>query len=97
MVAKNVAVYEPSKQTHTVLLYWGWASFEIATATGRPNTILTGYGISDPSIPSPFSGIPVPLLWRIITVRTRSNLNRAQITGVIIANSACRLLHVRDT
>ncbi|KAG1755332.1 hypothetical protein EDD22DRAFT_957383 [Suillus occidentalis] len=76
MVTKvNVAVYEPSSGLHAVLLYWGWASFEMATAAQHNPS-----GISEPPIPSPFSGIPVPLLRRIITVYTRSN--RAQITGV---------------
>ncbi|KAG2034651.1 ESCRT-II complex vps25 subunit [Suillus americanus] len=86
MVAKNVAAYEPSKQTRTVLLYWrlpeAWADVlhSWATATGQLNTILTFYEISDPPIPSPLSGIPVPLLRRAITILTRSN--RAQMISV---------------
>ncbi|KAG2353930.1 hypothetical protein BDR07DRAFT_1614573 [Suillus spraguei] len=86
MVAKNLAVYEPSKQTHAVLLYWRlpeeWADVlhAWATATGQLNTILTFYEISDPPIPSPLSGIPIPLLRRAITILSRSN--RAQIIGV---------------
>jgi len=51
-----------------------------ATATGQLNTILTFYEISDPPIPSPLSGIPIPLLRRAITILSRSN--RAQIIGV---------------
>ncbi|KAG1812913.1 ESCRT-II complex vps25 subunit [Suillus subaureus] len=86
MIAKNLAVYEPSKQTRAVLLYWRlpeeWADVlhSWATATGQLNTILTFYEISDPPIPSPLSGIPIPLLRRAITILSRSN--RAQIIGV---------------
>ncbi|KAH7890893.1 ESCRT-II complex vps25 subunit [Phlebopus sp. FC_14] len=86
MVAKNVAVYEPAKQSRTVLLYWRlpeeWADvlYSWATATAQLNTILTFYEITDPPVPSPLSGIPVPLLRRAITVLTRSA--RAQIIGV---------------
>lgn len=70
LVAKNLAVYEPAKQTRAVLLYWRlpeeWADVlhSWATATGQLNTILTFYEISDPPIPSPLSGIPIPLLRR---------------------------------
>ncbi|OJA16952.1 hypothetical protein AZE42_09458 [Rhizopogon vesiculosus] len=84
MVAKNIAVYELPKQTRVVMLYWGlpeeWADVlhSWATATGQLNTILTFYEISDPSIP--LSGIPTPLLRRVITTLVRSN--RAQIIGV---------------
>ncbi|KAG1779925.1 hypothetical protein EV702DRAFT_1276851 [Suillus placidus] len=71
MVAKNVAVHEPSKQTHAVLLYWRlpdeWAD------------VLHSW-ISDPPIPSPLSGIPTPLLRQAIAVLTRSN--RAQIISI---------------
>jgi ESCRT-II complex subunit VPS25 len=47
-----------------------------ATVTGQLNTILTFYEISDPPIPSPLCGIPMPLLRRAITILTR--FNRAQ-------------------
>ncbi|KAG1771542.1 ESCRT-II complex subunit-domain-containing protein [Suillus occidentalis] len=86
LVAKDLAVYEPAKQTRAVLLHWrlpeGWADVlhSWATATGQLNTILTFYEISDPPIPSPLSGIPIPLLRRAITILSRSN--RAQIIGV---------------
>ncbi|OAX36383.1 ESCRT-II complex vps25 subunit [Rhizopogon vinicolor AM-OR11-026] len=86
MIAKNVAVYEPPKQTRAVMLYWRlpeeWADVlhSWATATGQLNTILTFYEISDPPIPSPLSDIPIPLLRRAITILMRSN--RAQIIGV---------------
>ncbi|KAG1803978.1 uncharacterized protein BJ212DRAFT_1449863 [Suillus subaureus] len=69
-----------------VLLYWRlpeeWADVlhSWATATGQLNTILTFYEISDPPVPSPLSGIPIPLLRRAITVLTQSN--QAQIIGV---------------
>ncbi|KAJ8580424.1 hypothetical protein M405DRAFT_869489 [Rhizopogon salebrosus TDB-379] len=62
MVAENVAVYEPPKQTRVVSLYWRlWKNV-------------------DPLVPSPLSGIPVPLLQRAIAILTRSNC--AQIIGV---------------
>ncbi|OAX34062.1 winged helix DNA-binding domain-containing protein [Rhizopogon vinicolor AM-OR11-026] len=75
MAAKNVAVYEPPKQTQWADVLHSWA-----TATGQLNTILTFYEISDPPIPSPLSDIPIPLLRRAITILMRSN--RAQIIGV---------------
>ncbi|KIK38320.1 hypothetical protein CY34DRAFT_772726 [Suillus luteus UH-Slu-Lm8-n1] len=83
LVAQNLAVYEPAKQTRAVLLHWRlpeeWADVlhSWATATGQLNTILTFYEIS---VPSPLSGIPIPLLRRAITVLSHSN--RAQIIGV---------------
>ncbi|KAH7914585.1 ESCRT-II complex vps25 subunit [Hygrophoropsis aurantiaca] len=86
MVAKNLAVYEPAKQTSAVLLYWRlpeeWADVlhSWATATGQLNTILTYYEITDPPVPSSLSDIPLPLLKRAVNVLTRSG--RAQIIGV---------------
>lgn len=107
LVSKNVAVYEPAKQTRSVLLFWRqpeeWAealhTWVIlcprcmlvlscalthlalkATATGQLNTILTFYEITDPPVPSPLSGLPLPLLRRAINVLTRSM--RAQVIGV---------------
>ncbi|KIJ20994.1 hypothetical protein PAXINDRAFT_174335 [Paxillus involutus ATCC 200175] len=86
LVANNVAVYEPAKQTRSVLLFWRlpeeWADVlhSWATASGQLNTILTFYEIIDPPVPSPLSGLPIPLLRRAITVLTRSG--RAQIIGV---------------
>ncbi|KAG9313126.1 ESCRT-II complex vps25 subunit [Chiua virens] len=91
LVSKNVAIYEPAKQTRSVLLLWRqpeeWAdalhAWNIlmlkATASGQLNTILTFYEITDPPIPSPLSGLPIPLLRRAINVLTRSG--RAQIIG----------------
>ncbi|KAF8839013.1 ESCRT-II complex vps25 subunit [Paxillus ammoniavirescens] len=86
LVANNVAVYEPAKQTRSVLLFWRlpeeWADVlhSWATASGQLNTILTFYEIIDPPVPSPLSGLPIPLLRRAITVLTRTG--RAQIIGV---------------
>ncbi|KIK82564.1 hypothetical protein PAXRUDRAFT_153645 [Paxillus rubicundulus Ve08.2h10] len=86
LVANNVAVYEPAKQTRSVLLFWRlpeeWADVlhSWATASGQLNTILTFYEIIDPPVPSPLSGLPIPLLRRAIAVLTRSG--RAQIIGV---------------
>ncbi|KIM90286.1 hypothetical protein PILCRDRAFT_178993 [Piloderma croceum F 1598] len=86
MVSKNIAVYEPPKQTRSVLLYWrlpeewaevlhGWA-----ISTAQLNTILTFYEITDPPIESPLTGIPVTILRRAITVLNKTG--RAQIIGV---------------
>jgi len=86
MVSKNLAVYEPLKQTRSVLLYWrlpdewaevlhGWA-----TSTGQLNTILTFYEITDPPVESPLTGIPMSLLRRAITILNKTG--RAQIIAV---------------
>ncbi|KAF9049511.1 ESCRT-II complex, vps25 subunit, partial [Hymenopellis radicata] len=86
MVAKNVAVYDPAKQTRAVLLYWRlpeeWAEtlHEWATSTGQLNTIMTFYDITDPPVESPLSGIPLPLLRRAINVLSKTN--QAQIIAV---------------
>ncbi|OAX34069.1 hypothetical protein K503DRAFT_473190 [Rhizopogon vinicolor AM-OR11-026] len=86
IVAKIIAVYESPKQTRAVMLYWRlpeeWADVlhSWATATGKLNTILTSYEIPDHLIPSPLSGIPIPLLRRAIMTLVRSN--RVQIIGV---------------
>jgi len=86
MVSKNVATYEPPKQTRTVLLYWRlpeeWAEVlhEWASSTGQLNTILTFYEIIEPPVPSPLSGIPPTLLRRAITILTKTS--RAQIIAV---------------
>ncbi|EKM50605.1 uncharacterized protein PHACADRAFT_178343 [Phanerochaete carnosa HHB-10118-sp] len=86
MVAKNRAVYEPARQTRSVLLYWrtpeewaealhGWAD-----STGQLNMILTFYDIIEPPVPSPLSGIPMTLLRKAITVLAKTS--RAQIIWV---------------
>ncbi|KAA1470195.1 ESCRT-II complex vps25 subunit [Dentipellis sp. KUC8613] len=86
MVSKNLASYEPAKQTRSVLLHWRlpeeWAEVlhEWATSTGQLNTILTFYEIMEPAIPSPLSGIPVPLLRNAIGVLGKTG--RAQIISI---------------
>ncbi|KAI5995618.1 ESCRT-II complex vps25 subunit [Pisolithus albus] len=86
MVSRNLAYYEPPKQTRSVILLWRlpeeWADVlhSWGTATGQLNTILTLYEITDPPVPSPLSGIPLSLLRRAITILTRSG--RAQLIGV---------------
>ncbi|TDL23695.1 ESCRT-II complex vps25 subunit [Rickenella mellea] len=85
LVAKNLAVYEPPKQTRSVLLFWrspeewGETLHEWATSTGQLNTILTFYEIEDPPVPSPLSGIPTALLRKAIA--SLSKTGRAQIIG----------------
>ncbi|KAG6330790.1 hypothetical protein ID866_8301 [Astraeus odoratus] len=86
LVSRNLAFYEPPKQTRSVVVLWRlpeeWADVlhSWATATGQLNSILTFYEITDPPVPSPLSGIPVSLLRRAITILTRSG--RAQVIGV---------------
>ncbi|KAI0630887.1 ESCRT-II complex vps25 subunit [Trametes polyzona] len=86
MVAKGHAVYEPPKQTSSVLLYWRspeeWAQvlYDWANSTGQMNTILTFYEIVEPPVPSPLSGIPLPILRKAVGVLTKSA--RAQIIAV---------------
>ncbi|KAK0464506.1 ESCRT-II complex vps25 subunit [Desarmillaria tabescens] len=86
MVAKNLAVFEPAKQTRSALLYWRlpeeWAEtlHEWATSTGHLNTIMTFYEVTDPPIESPLSGIPVPLLRKAIGILAKTN--RAQLIAV---------------
>ncbi|KAH9004803.1 ESCRT-II complex vps25 subunit [Lactarius hatsudake] len=86
MINKDLAVYEPAKQTRAVLLYWRspeeWADVlhEWATNTGQLNTILTFYEISDPPVPSALSGIPESLLRGAIAVLAKSG--RAQLISI---------------
>ncbi|GLB41895.1 putative ESCRT-II complex vps25 subunit [Lyophyllum shimeji] len=86
MVAKDLAVYEPPRQTRSVLLYWRspdeWAEtlHSWATATGQLNTILTFYDITDPPIESELTGIPIPLLRKAISILGKTG--RAQMIGV---------------
>ncbi|KAI0358209.1 ESCRT-II complex vps25 subunit [Trametes cingulata] len=86
MVSKGHAVYEPPKQTSSVLLYWRnpeeWAQvlYDWANSTGQLNTIMTFYEIVEPPVPSPLSGIPLPILRKAVSVLTKSN--RAQIIAV---------------
>lgn len=86
MVSKNLAIYEPPRQTRTVLLHWRlpeeWAEVlhEWASSTAQLNTILTFYEIIEPPVPSPLSGIPAALLRRAVSILTKTN--RAQIIAV---------------
>ncbi|TFY61503.1 hypothetical protein EVJ58_g4475 [Rhodofomes roseus] len=86
MVSKNLAVYEPPRQTRTVLLHWRlpeeWAEVlhEWASSTAQLNTILTFYEIIEPPVPSPLSGIPATLLRRAVAILTKTN--RAQVIAV---------------
>lgn len=87
MVSKNLAVYEPPKQTRAVVLYWRlpeeWAEVlhEWATKTGQLNTILTFYEISNPPVPSALSGIPESLLRNAISILAKSG-GRAQLISI---------------
>ncbi|KAJ7067858.1 ESCRT-II complex vps25 subunit [Mycena amicta] len=86
MVAKNLAVYEPSGQTRSVVLYWRlpeeWAEVlhTWATSTGQLNTILTFYEITEPPMPSPLSNIPTSLLKKAILILAKTG--RAQLIAV---------------
>jgi ESCRT-II complex subunit VPS25 len=86
MISKDLAVYEPAKQSRATLLYWRlpeeWAEvlYEWVTNTGQLNTILTFYEISDPPVPSALSGIPEPLLRNAISVLAKSG--RAQLISI---------------
>ena len=51
-----------------------------ASATGHLNTIMTLYEIVEPPVPSPLSGVPLPVLRRAIAVLARSA--RAQTIAV---------------
>jgi len=74
MVAKNLAVYEPPKQTRSVLIYWRlpeeWAEvlYDWVVSTGQLNTILTFLDITDPPVESPLTNIPISLLRRAISI-----------------------------
>ncbi|TFK21770.1 ESCRT-II complex vps25 subunit [Coprinopsis marcescibilis] len=86
LVEKNVAAYDPPRQTRSVLVYWRlpeeWAEtlHQWADSTGQMNTILTFYEITDPPVPSPLSNVPLPLLRTAITILAKTN--RAQIIAI---------------
>ncbi|OBZ73694.1 Vacuolar protein-sorting-associated protein 25 [Grifola frondosa] len=84
MVSKNLATYDPPKQTRSALLYWrlpeDWAEVLHEWVNGHLNTILTFYEIMEPPVPSPLSGIPLPLLRKAIDILVRTN--RAQIITI---------------
>jgi len=86
MVGKNVAAYEPAKQTRAVLVYWRlpdeWAEvlYDWAFSSGQLNTILTFYDITDPPIESPLTNIPIPLLRKAIAILGKTG--RSQIIAI---------------
>ncbi|KZP17541.1 winged helix DNA-binding domain-containing protein [Athelia psychrophila] len=86
MVAKNVAGYEPPKQTRSILLYWrlpeewaevlhGWI-----TSTTQLKKILTFYEITNPPIESPLTDLPLTLLRQAIAILGKTG--RAQTITV---------------
>ncbi|KDQ09790.1 hypothetical protein BOTBODRAFT_116654, partial [Botryobasidium botryosum FD-172 SS1] len=83
LVAQGLAVYDPPKQLHSVLLYWRlpseWAEilFDWASSTAQLNTILTFYEITNPPVPSPLVDLPLPLLRSAIAILAKSG--RAQL------------------
>ncbi|KAG9013261.1 hypothetical protein FRB93_000784 [Tulasnella sp. JGI-2019a] len=82
MVAEGSAIYEPPKQTQSVIVCWKkvdeWAEtlFDWVESTGQLNTILTHYEIQEPPVASPLSDIPLTLLTRAIQVLVKTG--RAQ-------------------
>lgn len=86
MVAKNLAVYEPVKQTRAVLLWWRtpdeWAEelHKWADSTGQLNTILTYLEITEPAVPSSLSDIPMTVLRRAIQILAKTS--RAQVITI---------------
>ncbi|KAI0642006.1 ESCRT-II complex vps25 subunit [Trametes meyenii] len=86
MVERGHAVYEPPRQTSSVLLYWRspeeWAQvlYDWANSMGQLNTIMTFYEIVEPPVPSPLSGIPLPILRKAVAVLTKAG--RAQVIAV---------------
>ncbi|KAF8159356.1 ESCRT-II complex subunit-domain-containing protein [Crassisporium funariophilum] len=86
MVNKNVAAYEPPKQTRSILLFWRlpeeWAEvlYDWVISSGQLNTILTFYDITDPPIASPLSDLPVPLLRKAIAILGKTG--RSQIIAI---------------
>lgn len=61
-----------------------WSGYELkmhkATSTGQLGTILTFYEITEPTIPSELSGLPISLLKRAIDVLGKTG--RAQLIAV---------------
>ncbi|KAI0692507.1 ESCRT-II complex vps25 subunit [Cytidiella melzeri] len=86
MVSKNLAVYEPVKQTSSVLLYWRtpdeWAEVlhSWAESTGQLQTILTFYDIVEPPVPSPLTGLPISILRKAISILAKTS--RSQTIAV---------------
>ncbi|THU88072.1 hypothetical protein K435DRAFT_866641 [Dendrothele bispora CBS 962.96] len=82
MVKKNLAAYEPPKQTRGRLLEeWAEALHKWATSTGQLNSILTFYDITNPPLESFLTGIPIPLLRKAIAILAKTN--RAQMITIV--------------
>ncbi len=58
--------------TFSGVLLFPDAYFIEAVETGQLNTILTFYDITDPPMESPFSGMPIPLLKKVIVILAKS-------------------------
>ncbi|KAL4249893.1 VPS25 family protein [Abortiporus biennis] len=86
MVSKNLAMYDPPKQTGSVLLYWRspeeWAEtlYDWVSSSGQLNTIMTFLDITDPPVQTPLSGLPLTILRRAIGVLQKTN--RAQMIAI---------------
>ncbi|KAF8202415.1 hypothetical protein BJ912DRAFT_944755 [Pholiota molesta] len=86
IVVENLAVYEPPKQTRSVLVFWRlpeeWAEvlYDWVLSTGQINTIMTFYDITDPPLESLLTGIPLPLLRKAIAILGKTG--RSQIIAI---------------
>ncbi|KAF8972780.1 ESCRT-II complex subunit-domain-containing protein [Flammula alnicola] len=86
MVDRNLATYEPPKQTRSALIYWRlpeeWAEvlYDWVISSGQLNTILTFYDITDPPVESPLTDIPVPLLRKAIAILGKTG--RSQVIAI---------------
>jgi ESCRT-II complex subunit VPS25 len=86
LVEKDLAAYEPPKQTRSVLLHWRlpeeWAEvlYDWAVSTGQLNVILTFYDITDPPVESALTNIPIPLLRKAISILGKTS--RAQMIAI---------------
>ncbi|EIN03837.1 winged helix DNA-binding domain-containing protein [Punctularia strigosozonata HHB-11173 SS5] len=86
LVKRKQAVYDPPRQTRSVILYWRlpeeWAEVlhEWATNSGQLNTILTYQEITEPPVPSPLSNVPLQVLRQAIGILSKNG--RAQTISV---------------
>ncbi|KAH9479182.1 Vacuolar protein-sorting-associated protein 25 [Psilocybe cubensis] len=86
MVSKNLASYEPAKQTRSALIYWRlpeeWAEvlYDWVVSIGQLNTILTFYDITDPPLESALTNIPIPLLRKAIAILGKTG--RSQMIAI---------------
>ncbi|PPQ69585.1 hypothetical protein CVT25_000959 [Psilocybe cyanescens] len=86
MVSKNLAGYEPAKQTRSALIYWRlpeeWAEvlYDWVVSVGQLNSILTFYDITDPPLESALTNIPVPLLRKAIAILGKTG--RSQMIAI---------------